>query len=198
MKKYIYITLIIITVFLLIAVFIFFKINNNFIMSNKIESTKYTENNININLISQNNVDIGITFGTPLGWNKVDSLSSGFMLNSSDEKSLVIISKSPVTEVVSGDSSLKEDLDSAVNNLLDPFKDSKNYKLINNVATKIANLEARDISFSYRDRDGLYKVRLLVTEKYKGGFYYFSLYYNEFSEKNMSDFDKILKSVQFN
>jgi hypothetical protein len=197
MKKNIYITLIIIAAFLLVAVYIFFKINNNFIMSNKIESTKSTENNININPITQSNVDIGIIFDTPLSWNKVDSLSSGFMLNSPDEKSLVIISKSQSTEVVSNDSSAKEDLDNAVNSLLDPFKDSKNYKLISDISTKIANLGARDISFSYRDRDGLYKVRLLVTEKYKGSFYYFSLYSNEFFEKDMLDFDKILKSVKF-
>ena len=149
-----------------------------------------------LEIVTHSDTETGITFSYPIGWNRFGNIPAGFMLTSPEEKSVLIISHSQVSNVVATYTSTEE-LDQEVNNLLNPFENNQNYQLISNTSTEINNVEAKDATFSYQDKDGLYKVRLLVIGKYKGRFHYFSLYSNEAFEKDMPDFNKIIKSIKF-
>jgi hypothetical protein len=133
----------------------------------------------------------GISFEYPVGWSRFGKITDGFMLNSPEEKSVLIISYSKNQNIE------KVSLDQLANNFLSPFENDNNYQLISNIPIKIDNLEARDMTFSYKDKEDLFKVRLLIIENSNGYIYNFALYSSEAFEKDMPDFNRIIKSIKF-
>ena len=149
-----------------------------------------------IEFVAHTDTETGITFEYPVGWNRFGNIPAGFMFTSPEEKSILIISHSQVSDIAATYTS-NEELNREVGTFLSPFNDNSDYQLISNTSTKIDDVDAKDITFSYQDKDGLYKVRLLVIGKYKSRFHYFSLYSKETFEKDMPDFDKIINSIKF-
>ncbi|OGX11205.1 MAG: hypothetical protein A2351_03015 [Omnitrophica bacterium RIFOXYB12_FULL_50_7] len=147
--------------------------------------------------VTHSDIKTGIAFDYPIGWTRVGNIPEGYMFTSPEEKSIFIFSHSKISEAASRDYSSKKDLDREASDLLSPFKGNKNFRLISNISTKINNAKAKDITFSYRDREELLKIRLLVIGKYKGCFHYFTLYSSKAFEKDVPDFERIKKSIRF-
>lgn len=179
MKRIIYIVIPIIAT-ILIGVLIIFNMNQG-----SLQKTS--------GFVTHNDTETGISFDYPVGWNRVGQLPNGFMLNSPEEKSILFISYSDSDNSETGGADLIQKVDS----LLNPFQNNPDFQIINDVSTKIGNIDARDITFSYVDNGEPLKVRLFVTGKYNGRFNYFTLYSSEAFEKDLPDFEKIVKSIKF-
>lgn len=137
------------------------------------------------------NSKTGISFEYPVGWNRFGKMSTGFMLSSPEEKSMLIFNYSDSNKTK------ETDLNQVVVNFLYVFDGDANYNLISDKNIKIGDINAREIIFSYDYNGRLLKTKFVLLDKYKGIFHHFSLRSSESFEKDLIDFNKIIESVVF-
>ena len=120
---------------------------------------------------NEENVFVGEGFSIkyPTNWSKATDTPSGAVFVPADEMSVLMVSK--LTGIEGKDvGSLNELIDQ----LLNPLKETGTFSLIEDSSNSLDGTEAKDVVFSFKEKDELVNTRIIAVEK-DGAFYLLAL-----------------------